>query len=156
MIWKYSLACLAIFGLLAFLKHVEDSPIRSWRGVFLTAIPFALIVCFWLKWAYPPPPPPQAPPERSDINKAEMIRTLRRIDGVDRATIDGSLVQVNFSKDKPLNELKQIARHSGSATAHFLDVGKGNRITYRISIQGRDRYEMEYDTEKGVVSENEF
>ncbi len=154
--WKYTIAVLVIFGLLAFLKHVEDSPVRSWKGVFFTAIPLILIVCFWINWAYPPPPPPQARTERAEINRAEMVRTLRRIDGVDRASIDGPLVQVNFSQEKPLEELKRIARHSGGATAHFLKVGDSHRITFRISVRGYDRYEMEYDTQQGVVSEKTF
>ena len=156
MIWKYTVAYLAIFGLLAFLKHVEDSPVRSWKGVFLFGIPLSIIVCFWLNWAAPAPPPPETRLERVAVNKAEMIRTLRRIDGVDRASIDGPLVLLNFSKDKPLEELKKIARNSAAATAHFLEVGNSNRMTFRISVHGHDRYEMEYDTREGFVSEKTF
>ena len=156
MIWKYIIACLVLFGLLAFLKHVEGSPIRSWKGVFLVGIPVSLLVCFWLNWAYPSAPPPQSQTERAEINKAEMLRTLRRIEGVDRASIDGPFVMLNFSREKSLDELKQIARTSGSTAAHFLKVGETNRIFFHITVRGQRRYEMEYVTGQGIISEKTF
>jgi hypothetical protein len=156
MILKYSLACLVIVGILAFLKFCEGSPIRSWKAVFFTAIPLGFITCYYISCAFPPPPPPATHAEKSSAYRAELERTFRRIAGVDRATFDGSIVQMNFAEDKPLSELKSIARQTGGTAAHFLKAGEGKRVTVHITVRGRKRYEMEYEANRGVVFEESY
>jgi hypothetical protein len=151
----YAAICLAVFAVLTFLKFCEDSPIRSWKSVLFTGVPLAFIVCYYVSCAFPTPPP-QARAEKVAANKAELERTFRRIEGVSHARIDEPVIELNFAYDKPLQELKQIARQTGGTAAHFLKLDKTNQITVRISIRGRNRYEMEYDTERGVISEHEF
>ncbi len=156
MFWKYSAACLIIFALLAFLKFVEDSPIRSWKTVFFTTISLSFIVCYYISCAFPPPPPPQPRNAKVASNRAELERTFRRIAGVDRASINGSEIEINFAEDKPIAELKSIAQQTGGTAAYFLQLNGTNHITMHISVRGQKRYRMEYETGRGVVDEQEF
>ena len=156
MVWKYTAACLVIFAVAALLKFVQDSPIRSWKTVFLTAIPLSFIVCYYLSCAFPGPPPPQPRKTRAAINQAELERTFRHIGGVDRASINGSLIEINFSDDKPISEIKEIAQHAGGAAAYFLRLDKTNRVTIRMSVRGQNRYQVDYETGRGLINEQEF
>src|SRR5687768_8343435 len=128
MILKFTAACLIIFAILAFLKFVEDSPIRSWKAVFLTGIPLSFIVCYWVNCAYPPPPPLAPKSEKISAYRAELQRTFRRIEGVTSASINGSIIEINFGEDKSIEKLKQIARQSAGVAAHFLKSDKVNRM----------------------------
>lgn len=156
MVLKFSAACLIIFAILAFLKFVEDSPIRSWRAVFMVGIPLSFVTCYYISCAFPGPPPLPPRAEKVASNKAELERTFRRIAGVDRASVNGSIVEINFAQSKPLSELKQIAMSTGGTAAYFLKMGKTNRITVKITVRDELRYQMEYDTSKGIVNEQEF
>jgi len=156
MILKYSLACLVIVAILAFLKFSEGSPIRSWKTVCFTAIPLGFITCYYISCAFPPPPPRATQSEKGSAYRAELERTFRRIAGVDRASFHGSVVEMNFAEDKPLDELKSIARQTGGTAAHFLKDGKSNLVKVHITVRGRKRYEMEYDTKLGVVFEASY
>src|SRR5688500_9786721 len=109
MFWKYTLAAVLLLGVLTFLKFVQDSPIRTWKAVFVTALPLVVIVSLWIKWAYPPPPPPQPKMERVEINRAELERTLRRIEGVDRATIQSNRIELNFGVERSTDQIKKLA-----------------------------------------------
>ena len=52
---------------------------------------------------------------------------------------------MNFSKDKPPAELKTIARDLGGSVSFFLKTNNNSvKITVHMSVQGRDRYEMDY------------
>lgn len=156
MILKFVLVCLVVFAFLTFLKFVEDSPVRSWKTVFFTGIPLAFITCYYVNCAFPGPPPSQPRSERVNINRAELERTIRRIEGVDRASINGMAIEMNFREPKPITELKQVGQHIAGAAAYFLQNGKTNRITIRMTVRGQDRYELEYDAKRGVINEQEF
>jgi hypothetical protein len=153
---KYALVCVAVVGILALLKCVEGSPLRSWKSVFLLAAPLSFLVCYYISCAFPPPPLPQPRSAKVVLNKGELERTFRRIEGVDRASIDGPVIRLNFTQDKPLAEFKSIARRTGGTAAHFLKLNETNRVVVLISIGGRSRYALVYDTATGVVDETSF
>ena len=152
MILKYSLACFVILGILVFLKFCEGSPVRSWKSIFLTAIPLGFITCYYISCAFPLPPPRAPQAQKVSAYKAELERTFRRIAGVDRASINDSIVEINFAEDKPLSELKQIAVRTGGTAASFL---KLPQVTVNITVRGRERYQLDYDT-KGGTTERTF
>ena len=156
MFLKYTAACAIVIAIVVFLRFVEDSPINSWKRVVLTSLLLAGAVCYWISWSFPPGPPPLPRQTKADRNRAELLRTFRRIGGVDRAEINGSVILLNFIQPKSLNEFKSIAMSTGATAAHFMQVGNSNHITVQITVNGRNRYEMEYDTARGVVNEREF
>jgi hypothetical protein len=76
---------------------------------------------------------------------------------VDQASIEGSTIKMNFTDDKPLAELKRIARETGGTASFFLKTNKDSiKITVLMSIRGRDRYEMDYESNRGVTDEREL
>ncbi len=156
MLWKYTLAAVLLLGFLTFLKFVQDSPIRSWKAVFLTALPLVVVLSLWIKWAYPPSPPPQPKTERVEINRAELERTLRRIEGVDRATIQSNRIELNFGVERSIDEVKRLARNTAGNASFFLKIGETRHLTVLISVLGRKRYEMQYNPNAGVLSETTF
>jgi hypothetical protein len=156
MVLKFTAVCLVIFAIMTFLRFVQDSPVRSWKTVFFVGIPLSAIVCYYVSCAFPPPPPPQPVSEKVAVRRAELQRTFRHIEGVDNAIIDGSFIRINFAQNKPIQELKNIARSTGATAAHFLQTEGTNRIVLLITVQGRDRYRMEYETGRGIVDEKEF
>ena len=153
MILKFTVACVFVFAILAFLKFVEDSPIHSWKAVFLTGIPLSIIVCFWVKYSFPPPPPPAPKIQKVAAYEAELERTFRRIEGVGNASINGSVIEIDFREEKPIEKLKEIAQRTSGTAAHFLRLSKTNRMTIYIKVHGHYRYQMEYSTTHGIVSE---
>ena len=152
---KYAVACLLVCAVLVLLKFLEGSPIRSWKAVILTAIPLSFSVCLYLSWAFPAPPP-QPRAEKVAANKAELERTFRRIAGANYAKIDGPLIYLNFAEDKPLSEFKNIARWTGGAAAHFMQMYNTNRVAVFVTVNGRNRLALVYDTQTGVVDETAF
>jgi hypothetical protein len=156
MILKFIAVCVIIYAILIALKFVEDSPIRSWKAVIFVGIPLCVIGCFCVQRVFPPPPPPQPRTERVSINKAELERTIRRIEGVDRAKIDGNILEINFAQPTPMEHLKEKARWVGGAAGYFLQNGRTNHVTVRMSVQGRIRYRLEYEAGKGMVDEEEY
>lgn len=150
---RYAAACILVLGVLTLLRFLEGSPIRSWRAVFLTGLPLALIVCYYLSCAIPPPPPPQSRAAKVDLNKAELERTLRRIEGVRWGQIDRGIIQMDFAQEKTREQLKQIALSVGSTTAHFMQMWETNRVMVIMTINGQNRYAVVYDTRKGIIDE---
>lgn len=156
MILKFTAACLIVLAILSLLKFVQDSPIRTWKAVFLIGIPLSVIVCYWVTCAFPPPPPPAPKSEKVSAYKAELERTFRRIEGVKDAKINGQTIEIEFGQDQPIEKLKEIAHQTGGTAAHFLATSKTNRIIIYMRVRGSDRYRMEYDTSAGVVSEKTY
>lgn len=153
---KYAVVCLVVFAFLGCLKFFEGSPFRSWKAVLFTAIPLSFVVCYYISCAFPAPPPPPPRTEKVAANKAELERTFRRIAGVSGASINGQEIRLDFAQDKPLSEFKQIARQTGGTAANFLSINKTNRMFVFITVNGRNRYELVYDTQTGVVDETSF
>lgn len=152
---KYVIVCLLVFAVV-FLRLCEGSPIRSWKAVFLTGVSLCFIVCCYVSWAFPAPPSPQPRSEKIAANKAELERTFRRIAGVRAAAIEGQVIRLDFAEDKPLAEFKRIALQTGGTAAHFLETYKTNRMEVFITVNGRSRYTLVYDTRSGIVDETTF
>jgi hypothetical protein len=154
---KYVLAFLVTFAVLVFLRFCEGTPFRTWKSVFLTAIPLALLAGYYFNHAPLKKPAPLPQSQKADAYRAELERTCRRIAGVDRASIEGTTVLMNFADYKPLPELKQIAREVGGTASWFLRTNNQRiAVKVRISIQGKDRYEIELHPDRGVVDEQEL
>jgi hypothetical protein len=86
-----------------------------------------------------------------------MERAWRRIAGVDGVNIVGTTVQINLADYKPLSDVKALARQAAGNASYFLKTNNQPiRVTVRISVRGKDRYELDYEPNKGVVDEQEF
>jgi hypothetical protein len=154
---KYLLAFLIIFAVLSFLKFCEGTPFRTWKSVLLTGIPLALLAGYYFNHALPKKPVPLPQSQKADANRAELERTYRRIAGVDRASIEGTTVRLDFANYKPLPELKQIALGVGNTASYFLRTNSQRiAVKVRISIRGKDRYEVQFQPGRGVVDEQEL
>src|SRR4051812_45344318 len=99
MLLKYSLVFLAVFGVLTFLKFVENSPVRSWKTVIFTALPLGFVICYYVSCVTPQPPPPKPETQKISAYRAELERTIRRIEGVDQASIHGTRIDMNFAAE---------------------------------------------------------
>ena len=150
---KFTLACLLVFAVLIFLRYCEGSPIRTWKSVVIAGVLFSIVVCYYVRWAFPSPPPPQPREEKIALNKAELERTFRRIAGVRAASIEGSVVRLDFAEDKPVSEFRHIAQSTGATATHFLSPHNTNRMVVFITVNGRQRYSLAYDTQRGVLDE---
>jgi hypothetical protein len=149
----YVIACLLVLGSLTLLRFTEGSPIRSWKAVFLTGLPLAFVVCYYRSCAFPPLPPPQSRSEKVALNKAELERTIRRVQGVRWGRIDEGIIQMDFSEEKSREQLKQIALSVGVTTAHFMRTWETNRVMVIMTINGGNRYAAVYDTRLGIIEE---
>ena len=150
---KFALACLVVFAVLIFLRYCEGSPVRTWKAVVLAGVLLSVAVCYYVRWAFPPPPPPQPREEKIALNQAELERTFRRIAGVRAASIEGPVVRLDFAEDKPVEEFRRIAQSTCGTAAHFLSLYKTNRMVIFISVNGRQRFALAYDTQRGVLDE---
>jgi hypothetical protein len=142
---------------LVLLKFVEDSPIRSWKAVVLTAIPLAGVICYYASCAFPPPPPPT--PEKKKINnyRAEMERTMRHAPGVRSARIDGSQIYMDFATELPIAQLRSLGLEYGTTAAYFMSPhGSNLTVTIHLSVINRERLEIHYSSAKGTISERTF
>jgi hypothetical protein len=154
---KYLAAFLVTFVVLVFLKFCEGSPFRSWKSVILTGIPLGFLAGYYPNHALLHKPPPLPQVEKAAVYRAELERTWRRVAGVDSVNIVGSTVQVNLADYKPLQELRDFARQLAGNAAYFLKTNNQPvQVKVRISVRGKDRYEMDYDPRKGVVDEQEL
>ncbi|MDQ6631857.1 MAG: hypothetical protein M3Y82_08870 [Verrucomicrobiota bacterium] len=153
---KYIVACAIIFAVLIFLKFLENSPLRSWKAVFFSAVLLSVSVCYYLHWAFPPPSPPLPRAKKALANAAELQRTFRRIADVDQASIEGSIIKINFAEEKSLDELKRIALDCGYTAANFMRDKKDFKITVHISVRGGDRYQVIIPAEGGAIEEQTF
>ena len=153
---KYATVCLVVFAILGGLRFFQNSPIRSWKAVFLAGIPLSFVICYYISCAFLPPLPPQPRAEKVQANRAELERTFRRIEGISSAAINGHEIRLDFAQDKPLAEFKQIARQTGGTAANFLALNSTNRMVVFITVNGRNRYELTYDTGQGVVDETSY
>ncbi len=154
---KYILISFGTFLVLALLKFVENSPIRSWKTVLFTSVPLAAVICYYVSCAWTKPVAP-APEQKKIANyRAEMERTIRRIAGVKSATINGSRIDIDFEGELPISEMRKIALQSGATAAYFMKPA-GTNLTVLIHMTAikRDRLEIEYDTTRGVIRENVF
>ena len=150
---KFALACVLVFAILGFLRCCEGSPVRTWKAVFISGTLLCIAVCYYLNWAYPPPPPLPPRAEKVALNKAELERTFRHIAGVHAASIEGSVVRLDFREDKPMAELRRIALSTCGTAAHFLGLHETNRMSVFITVNGRQRIALVYDTRQGVMEE---
>jgi len=150
---RYAIACILVLGFLTLLRFLDGSPIRSWKAVFLTGLPLAFVVCYYLSCAFPPPPSPQPRAVKVELNKAELERTIRRIEGVRWGQIDRGIIQMDFSVEKSRDQLKQIALSVGITTAQFMRMSDTNRVMVVMTINGRNRYAVVYDTHAGIIDE---
>ena len=153
----YIATFLLTFAVLIFLKFCEGSPFRSWKSVVLTGIPLALLAGYYFNHAFPRKAAPLPQAEKASAYKMELERTWRRIAGVDGISIEGRTVQIDFADYKPISDLKQLARQFAGNAAYFLKTNNQPvRVTVKISLRGKPRYEMEYQSDKGVLDEQEF
>ncbi|MDB6028741.1 MAG: hypothetical protein JWM68_4964 [Verrucomicrobiales bacterium] len=154
---KYSLICLGTLVVLTFLKFVEESPVRSWKMVFFTAIPLAAIICYYVSCAFPPPLPPAPEKKKIENYRAQMELYVRHIAGVRSASINGSRMDIDLDSEYPLQRMRQIALSSGSTAAQFMKPSGSNlTMTIHVTAIKRDRLEIEYDTKRGIVREQTF
>jgi hypothetical protein len=154
---RYFTAFLVTFAVLVFLKFCEGSPFRSWKSVILTGLPVSLLAGYYLNHAFPQMPPPVPQVQKAAAYRAEMERAWRKIAGVDGVTIVGTTVQIDFADDRPLAAVKDFARQAAGNASYFLKTNNQPiRVKVRISVRGRDRYEVDYESNKGVVDEQEF
>jgi hypothetical protein len=155
--FKYLAALLVSFAVLVFLKFCEGSPVRSWKAVLLTGLPLGLLAGYYFNHAFPKPAPPVPQVEKAFAYRAEMERAWRRIAGVDGVRISGTIVQINFADYKPLPEVKDLARQFAGSAAFFLKTNNQPvHVKVRISLRGRDRYELDYESNRGVLEEQEL
>jgi hypothetical protein len=148
---------LVTFAVLVFLKFCEGTPFRTWKSVILTGIPVAVLAGYYFNHALLKKPTPLPQAQKADAYRTELERTCRRIAGVDRATIEGTTVLMNFADYKPLPELKDIAREVGGTASYFLRTNdKPIPVKVRISVRGKERYQMELQPGRGVVDEQEL
>jgi hypothetical protein len=154
---QYLAALLVTLAVLVFLKFCEGSPFRTWKSVLLTGLPIGLLAGYYLNHAFPQKPPPVPQVQKAAAYRAEMERAWRRIAGVDGVNIVGTTVQINFADYKPLPEVKDFARQAAGNASYFLKTNNQPiRVKVRISVRGKDRYELDYESNKGVVDEQEF
>jgi hypothetical protein len=154
---KYFLICLGTLLVLTLLKCVEDSPVRSWKAVFFSAVPLAGIVCLYVSWAFPPPLPPAPETKKIANYRSEMERTIRHIEGVRSASINGSRIDIDFSSELPTARMRQIAMSSGVTAAHSMKpAGSNLTVTIHMTALKRDRLEIQYDTARGVLKDEVF
>ena len=154
---QYLAALLVIFAVLVFLKFCEGSPFRSWKSVILTGLPVALLSGYYLNHAFPHKPPPVPQVQKASAYRAEMERAWRRIAGVDGVNIVGTTVQINLADYKPLPDVKALARQAAGNASYFLKTNNQPiRVKVKISVRGKDRYELDYEPARGVVDEQEF
>ena len=155
--FQYLAALLVIFAVLVFLKFCEGSPFRSWKSVILTGLPVGLLAGYYLNHAFPQKPPPVPQVQKASAYRAEMERAWRRIAEVDGINIVGTTVQVNFADYKALPDVKAFARQAAGNASFFLKTNnRPIRVKVKISVRGKDRYELDYEPKKGVVDEQEF
>ena len=154
---KYMASFLVAFAVLIFLKFCEGTPFRTWKSVIFTGIPLGLLAGYYFNHAPLPRPVPLPQSPKAAAYRSELERTCRRIAGVDRASIVGTTVEMNCADYKPLPELKSIAREVGGTASYFLRTNdKPIAVKVRISVRGKDRYELELQPGKGVVDEQEL
>jgi hypothetical protein len=154
---KYILALLVSVAALVFLKFCEGTPFRSWKSVFLTAVPLGLLAGYYFNHAFPRKPPPVPQAQKASAYRAEMERAWRRIAGVNGVRIDGTTVHISFADYKPLPEVKDFARTVAGNASFFLRTNNQPiRVKVRIAVSGKDRYELDYEPGKGVVDEQEL
>jgi hypothetical protein len=146
-----------IFAILIFLRFCEGSPIRTWKSVVLVGIPLAFALGWYLNHAFPKKAAPLPQSAKADAYRQELERTFQRIAGVDSASFVGNTIEMNFSQDKPISELKRIATETAGTATWFLKTNNNPvQVTIHITVQGRDRLQMTLDTAKGVTDEQEF
>src|SRR5436309_2755994 len=95
----YIISFLVVFGFLTFIKYCEGTPVRSWLAVFLVAIPLSLLSGYYCNHAFPQKPAPLPQSVKAASYRLELERTVRRIQGVDQASIEGSTIKMNFTED---------------------------------------------------------
>ena len=155
--FKYLAAFLVSFAVLTFLKFCEGSPFRTWKTVLLTGIPLGFLAGYYFNHAFPQKAAPAPQVEKASAYRAEMARAWRRIAGVDAVSIVGTTVQIGFTDYKPLPEVKSFARRVAGNAAYFLRTNNQPvRVKVKISLRGHESYELDYDSNKGVVEEQEF
>jgi hypothetical protein len=154
---KCAASFVVTFAVLSFLKFCEGTPFRTWKSVFLTGMPLALLAGFYFNHAFLPKPAPAPQAQKASAYAMEMARDWRRIPGVSAVNISGTTVQVDFAGFKPMPEVKSFARMVAGSASFFLRTNnQAIRIKVRITQQGKDRYETDYEPNKGVVEEQEF
>jgi MFS family permease len=153
----YIITFVVIFGVLIVLKFVEGSPVRSWTAVFLIGIPLGLLGGYWFNHALPEKPAPLPQSVKASAYRQELERTVRRIAGVDSASIEGTTIRMNFAQEKPMTELRSIAMQVGGTASYFLRTNDKNaQVTVHMTVQGRDRYEVDFGDKGGLSNEQTF
>jgi hypothetical protein len=154
---KYIIAFLVTFAVLVFLKFCEGSPFRSWKAVILTGAPVALLAGYYFNHAFLPKPPPVPQVQKASAYSMEMMRDWRRIPGVSAVDISGSTVHIDLAGFKPMPEVKSLAHMVAGNASYFLRTNNQPiHVTVKITQQGKDRYQLDYESNKGVVDEQEF
>ncbi|WP_040550632.1 hypothetical protein [Pedosphaera parvula] len=153
----YIIAFAIIFAVLIGLRFLDGSPVRSWKMVFLIGIPLSLFFGYYYNRALPEKPAALPQSTKAANYRLELERTCRRIAGVQSAVIEGNTILMDFAEDKPVAEFKRLAQETGGTASYFLKTNKDSiKITVHISVKGRDRYEMNYESNRGVTDEREL
>jgi hypothetical protein len=154
---KYIAAFLVIFAVLVFLKFCEGSPFRTWKSILLIGLPIGFLTGYYLNHAFLPKPPPAPQAQKASAYGMEMARDWRRIPGVSGVDISGNTVRIDFADFKPMPEVKSFAHMVAGSASYFLRTNNQPiHVKVKITQQGKDRYEMDYEPNKGVVDEQEF
>lgn len=153
----YIIATAIIFTILILLRFLEGSPVSSWKRVFLIGIPLSLFFGYYYNRALPETAPELPQATKASNYRQELERTCRRVAGVQSASIDGNTIHMDFVEDKPFTEFKRIALETGGTASYFLKTNKESiKITVLISVKGRDRYEMNYESGRGIIEERQL
>ncbi len=153
---KYAIIALVVFAILSFLKYCEGTPVRSWKMVGLAGVPISLLLCYYAGHALPRPRPRQTQTERVAVNRAELARDFSHMAGVNQAVIDGRIVRIDLAAGKSPDEIKNFARQIAGTSAYFLSPDQTNLVTVLISVNGQQRYELNYRGRAGIVDETSY
>lgn len=153
----YIIATAIIFTILVLLRLLDGSPVRSWKMVFLIGIPLSLFFGYYYNRTLPEKPEALPQSAKAANYRLELERTCRRVAGVQSAKIDGNTIHMDFVEDKPFPEFKRIATETGGTASYFLKTNNESiKITVQISVKGRDRYEMNYESGRGIIEERQL
>ena len=82
---------------------------------------------------------------------------MRHAPGVRNARIEGSQIYMDFATELPTAQLRSVGMTYGTTAAHFMQPkGTNLTVTIHLSVINRERLEIQYDTDRGVIRERSF
>jgi hypothetical protein len=145
------------FAVLILLKFCEGSPVKSWTAVVLAGLVLGFSGGWYFNRFMPKKAEPLPQAVKASAYRQELERTVRRIAGVDAASIEGSTVQMNFAQQKSTDELRNIAMQVGGTASYFLRTNNQSApVTVHMTVQGRERYEVDFGGGGGLSNERVY